>query len=156
MSVIGNLVVGFLTSLVIISASLLYHVKMPLMWMAIDAFIFTLIREIIKDLEDLPGDLKFKLNTLPLNIGIRATKKIVFGFYVSAYLATLLPVFIHYKLLNIIELDYLFITILIVHLPMFYLIAKLMQSIKPKDFSLQSKLLKLLILTGLISIHFLS
>lgn len=42
------------------------------------AFITTLIREIIKDMEDYLGDEKFGCNTLPIAYGIKNTKRIVY------------------------------------------------------------------------------
>jgi 4-hydroxybenzoate polyprenyltransferase len=43
------------------------------------AFITTLIREIIKDMEDYLGDEKFGCNTLPIAYGIKNTKRIVYA-----------------------------------------------------------------------------
>ena len=41
------------------------------------AFFMTLIREIIKNIEDLKGDYALKMNTLPILIGVKRTRNIV-------------------------------------------------------------------------------
>ena len=43
------------------------------------AFCFTMIREVIKDMEDVKGDATFGCRTLPLVIGIRKTKWFIYG-----------------------------------------------------------------------------
>ena len=48
-----------------------------LMHYAIFAFIINLIREIVKDLEDMDGDYQSGINTLPIAIGVQKTKIIV-------------------------------------------------------------------------------
>jgi len=45
---------------------------------ALFAFMTTLIREIIKDMQDIEGDSRFGCRTLPITIGIPATKYIIF------------------------------------------------------------------------------
>lgn len=46
---------------------------------AIFAFLLSLIREIIKDTEDLRGDQQFKSKTLPIVLGVRKTKNVLLG-----------------------------------------------------------------------------
>lgn len=78
---IGNLVIGFLTAVAVI---------MPLLWLerttalglavAAMAMVLTWIREIIKDMEDLKGDRTFGCKTLPILIGQRKSKWVVYLF----------------------------------------------------------------------------
>jgi 4-hydroxybenzoate polyprenyltransferase len=46
---------------------------------AIFAFIINFIREIVKDLQDVNGDLSQGMNTLPIVLGVKKTTKLVFG-----------------------------------------------------------------------------
>lgn len=75
----GNLVVSFLTGLSVFVIYVLYWQNLELIAMyAIFAFFISLIREIIKDLEDIEGDEKFGCKTLPIAIGVVATKRIIY------------------------------------------------------------------------------
>lgn len=76
---IGNLLVALLTGL----AVGLPAIEAPVMWQqaavfALYAFFVSLVREIIKDLEDLRGDQAFGCKTLPIVWGIRRTKGFIY------------------------------------------------------------------------------
>ena len=87
---IGNLQVAFLTALSIIMIALFdilpigmsnnngkeIILKIILIYAGF-SFIITLIREIIKDLEDIEGDQKIGANTLAIEYGIKKTKQII-------------------------------------------------------------------------------
>lgn len=100
----GNLVVSFLTGLSVFVLYLLYYSNLDSILMyATFAFFISLIREIIKDLEDIEGDEKFGCNTLPISIGPADTKKVVYGinllfigvvFYITKDWQMFLPFFI--------------------------------------------------------------
>ncbi len=64
---IGNFVVALLTGLSIFLVNILYHVHQPLVTIySLFAFAVTLVREIVKDAEDLKGDNTFGCKTLPI------------------------------------------------------------------------------------------
>jgi 4-hydroxybenzoate polyprenyltransferase len=80
MPVVGNLSVALLTGLSIYIVHLIFpdgHAMV--IAYALFAFCFTLIREIIKDMEDLKGDSTFGCKTLPVVVGIRKTKWFIYG-----------------------------------------------------------------------------
>ncbi len=61
-----------------------------LMWcfgFSVFAFLYSLIREIVKDIEDLEGDAAYGRNTLPIAFGVRITKTIVLGMYAISLVA---------------------------------------------------------------------
>ena len=65
---IGNLVVAILTGISIIIVDAIYRTGNPLIFIyACFAFFMTLIREIIKDMEDLRGDNSFGSKTMPVS-----------------------------------------------------------------------------------------
>lgn len=98
MLIVGNLVVALTTALVplmiafaniaylqrVYTAELLYQTTIPaaiFRWMlafALFAFILTLIREIIKDIQDQNGDREFECHSLPIVIGTTWTKVVVY------------------------------------------------------------------------------
>lgn len=90
----GNLVVALLSALVIITLAL-FNTQISgylILVYATFAFGISLIREIIKDTEDMRGDSKFDCKTLPITIGIRRTKKVLYviiGVYIALLLAHL-------------------------------------------------------------------
>ncbi|NVJ86328.1 MAG: geranylgeranylglycerol-phosphate geranylgeranyltransferase [Algoriphagus sp.] len=76
---IGNLTVAFLTGLSVYMLEFYYQKNELLVFTyAIFAFFLNLIREIIKDIEDRQGDRKHGCNTLPIVLGFRKTKQIIF------------------------------------------------------------------------------
>lgn len=111
------------------------------------AFIINLIREMVKDLEDIDGDYKAKINTLPIIIGRSRANKIVFAltlvtifaviFYISTYL---------YK--QIIAVIYFLILVVA---PLIYISIKLFVAKNKKDYSHISLVLKFIMLFGILS-----
>ena len=76
---IGNFVVAFLTALVIAEIALIYDPANRLIYMyAVFAFFINLIREIIKDMEDIQGDEHHGAKTLPILYGIHQTKRLLY------------------------------------------------------------------------------
>ena len=76
---IGNFTVALLTGLSIFIVNVLYPPWSVLVCLyTLFAFFITLVREIIKDLEDLKGDDTFGCRTLPIVYGIRKTKMIIY------------------------------------------------------------------------------
>ncbi len=89
---VGNFVVAFLTAGSIALPWLLYPFagKTNILIYTLFAFFATLVREIIKDLEDLKGDNTFGCKTLPIIWGLRKTKNLIYAlaiaFVVSVFL----------------------------------------------------------------------
>lgn len=76
----GNLTVALLTALSIYIINVLYQqVNYLVIAYALFAFAFTLVREIIKDMEDVKGDQTFGCLTFPVVYGMRKTKNLIYG-----------------------------------------------------------------------------
>ena len=154
-SVAGNLVISFLIALVLILGYYLYdRINMALIWAIVFAFEITFIREITKDVEDIEGDLKFELRTLPIILGVKQTKRVLLILYILFLISGSLPFIITYFLEGIWLWPYLISSIFLVQLPALYLIRLLLKSKEPSDFASQSNYLKLLMLTGIITLFF--
>ncbi len=155
-AIIGNLVVSSLASLVIICGGLLVHLKLPLMWMSIFAFQITLIREIIKDVEDIKGDLKNHLKTLPIIAGLRLTQIVLVSLIFALILSLPLPFLLHWWLFNEFLWTYLIISTLIVIFPLIWVIKTLIiKGFFIAKYSQTSKYLKWIMIGGIISCFFL-
>lgn len=76
---VGNFVVASMTGATLLSLILYYHSHELLLYTyALFAFGVTLIREIIKDIEDMKGDEMYGGSTLPIVIGLRKTKLFIY------------------------------------------------------------------------------
>lgn len=145
---IGNFVVAALTGLSIDLINLLYNQHNTLVIIfALFAFLMTLVREIVKDMEDMKGDTTFGCRTLPIVLGIRKTKWVVY-FIILIFSIVVLILNIQYSLL---PAGY-FIGFLL--LPMTILMIRLARADTIKEFYQLSQLCKLIMLLGIISMLF--
>ncbi len=108
------------------------------------AFMFTLIREIVKDMEDMQGDSELQRNTLPLVFGIQKTKWVVHVLSIII-IASLLTIYVMF-FQDIISIVYLSLTVI---LPLAYLQYKLHKSTGNKEFYKISQQLKIIMFFGL-------
>lgn len=75
----GNLLIAGLTSLSIFIVSVYYKQNYLMVGLyASLAFFVSLIREIVKDMEDIKGDAAFGARTLPITLGLRGAKRIIY------------------------------------------------------------------------------
>ncbi len=111
------------------------------------AFFMTLIREIIKDIEDIKGDYTLEMKTLPILIGIHRTKNVALVISSLVFLFVLL--LLKEELLHIPLLFWY--TILFIILPFVWFLYKLFTSKTTKDFQLLSELVKVIMFFGVLS-----
>ena len=99
-----------------------------LMHYAVFAFIINLIREIVKDMEDMDGDYQSGINSLPIAIGVQKTKIVVGVLTVIS-----IGILAYYVNSNLFELDYVvyYAMILIVG-PLIYFGVKLLNAATKK------------------------
>ena len=114
---------------------------------SIFAFLINLLREIVKDIQDIDGDHKAGMQTLPIVLGRNRTKHIVF---VLSVLPTLMLIFLlsNYFYDKTILVIYL---LLFVIGPLIVISIKLFNAKSKKDFIFISNLLKYVMLTGVLS-----
>lgn len=117
---------------------------------AIFAFMINFLREIVKDLEDVNGDYNQGMNTLPIVLGVERTAKVVFAlsfipslvllYYTNEYFAS-----------NNLYLTTIYSLLCVVG-PLLYFTIKCWSAKTQKDFRHLSKVLKFVLLFGIISI----
>ena len=119
-----------------------------LMHYAIFAFIINLIREIVKDMEDMDGDYQSGINSLPIAIGVQKTKIIVGVLTVIS-----IGILAYYVNSNLFELDYVvyYAMILIVG-PLIYFGVKLLNASTKKEYHHLSLVLKIILFFGILSV----
>jgi 4-hydroxybenzoate polyprenyltransferase len=161
---IGNLVVAILTALVpmlvvFYEATVLYQyyevyaVKSPdasiiFYWVggfAVFAFLTTLTREIIKDIEDFEGDAAYGRNTLPVVIGMFASRIVAIS--LTIIIIILLTLVWYFLLSDIITLIYLS---LVVALPLSYVIYQLIIGHNKVRLHRAGRIMKVVMITGIL------
>ncbi len=145
---IGNLVVAALTGLSILLLEVLYKNSSSLIVIySLFAFFITLVREVVKDMEDLKGDNTFGCKTLPIIWGIRKTK---------VFLYTLLAFF----LIGVLILNHFYTRLPIIYfliclfVPLGWLLVRLVSADTIKEFYQLSQLCKIIMLLGIVSMVF--
>ncbi|MDB5251951.1 MAG: ubiquinone biosynthesis protein UbiA [Flaviaesturariibacter sp.] len=115
------------------------------------AFIISLIREAIKDIEDLEGDRRYGCRTLPIVAGVTATK-----IYATVWIVVLAAALV---LLQLYMLQFgwwwavVYCSVLVIA-PLILLLLRQKNASAPADFSRLSRLAKLIMLTGIFSMIF--
>lgn len=117
---------------------------------AIFAFIINLIRELVKDAQDIEGDQTEDIRTLPVIIGIAKTTKVIFALALMAI--GLLAWYINDHLMNNQLYPAVIYSLILVIGPMIFFLVKIWSAKTKEDFALLSKVLKYVILFGVLSV----
>lgn len=159
---IGNIIISLLVSFVIIvvaifdlmpvinyqNAGMQQFVFSIMLDYAIFAFFINLIREMIKDQQDVKGDYNAGIQTLPILLGHKRTNKII-ALVIAVVIAGLIYYIYTYLFKNAFAV--LYVLFLIVG-PLLYTLIRTWSASQPKDYKHISTILKLVMLTGLLSI----
>jgi 4-hydroxybenzoate polyprenyltransferase len=116
------------------------------------AFLSTLIREIIKDVEDYEGDMAFGRNSMPVVIGIKTTRHVIVCL-IAFLLFSLF--YIYYRFLRVMpdgKPDYLtlgYFTLFLL-VPFIYLVIRLYRASGKDDYHICSIITKVIMLAGIL------
>ena len=161
---IGNLLIAFFLAVVPLTAGIieLYaDVKNPafanadinfafvyywVIGISLFAFLSTLVREIVKDMEDMTGDTSAGCRTIPIVMGKDAAKKIcqfmlLLMFFLLGYL--------QYQQSKVSDWKGLAYFSVFIQLPIIFIVAKLNGASQPGDFHKISTWVKILMVTGI-------
>lgn len=164
---VGNVVISVLTAWVIL---ILFFSKQPLqikhllsvghsevrffrlsILYASFAFVISLIREVIKDMEDIEGDRRYGCRTLPIVWGINAAK-----LFVSVWLVVLIAALVILQF-YVLPMGWwhsaLYCTITIIG-PLVWVLMHLFKAQNPAHFHRLSTVIKFVMLTGILSMVF--
>lgn len=142
---VGNISIAFLTGCSVLVIGVLYQEQFHLVLAyAVFAACVNLVREIVKDMEDLKGDASFGCKTIPILIGIPRTKYLLYG--LTAAFGVLF-FFIAYKLQN----DVLNNFFIVLTLPSIYFLFRLYRADRPAHFNSLSMLCKFIMMGGIFS-----
>lgn len=115
---------------------------------AIFAFLINLVREIVKDAEDVNGDYNQGLNTLPIALGVSRTSKL--ASILTVLSAIVLSWYLYTYIFNLTYATIYGLVLLIA--PLIFVSIKLWSAQKQKDFRFISAIFKLILLFGILSI----
>lgn len=164
---IGNVFISVLTAWVIL---ILFFAKYPLLMnelLIVDhdkvrffrlailyasfAFIISLIREVVKDIEDIDGDQKYGCRTMPIAWGIRASKV-----FIAVWMVVLIAalVILQIYVLGLGWWQSALYCVLLIILPLLISLKKLYQANTTSDYHTLSSLIKFVMFTGILSMLF--
>ncbi|HRH51576.1 MAG TPA: geranylgeranylglycerol-phosphate geranylgeranyltransferase [Panacibacter sp.] len=115
------------------------------------AFVISLIREVVKDMEDIEGDRKYGCKTMPVIWGINATK--IFAAVWIVVLAGVLVIVQVYALRLGWWLSVLY-SLILIFVPLVWIFRKLFSAQTPQDFHRISSAIKFVMFTGILSMIF--
>jgi 4-hydroxybenzoate polyprenyltransferase len=161
---IGNIIVALLTALVpllvvfyewpalyryySVNAVSLPHLDFIFYWVggfAVFAFLTTLSREIIKDIEDFEGDVAYGRNTVPVVIGVLLAKIVS----ISLVIITVVLLYLTWLFFINDKITLIYLSVAIV-LPLLVVIYKVVTSSNRKQLHRASSLMKIVMLTGIL------
>jgi 4-hydroxybenzoate polyprenyltransferase len=142
---VGNLAVSVLTGVSLLMLNVLYDTFNQLVIIyAVFAFFMTLIREIIKDMEDVKGDTTYGCKTLPIVWGMRKSKLVVYSL-LGIFIVVVGLINIRYAQLQMIYFAmFLFV-------PAAWLSVQLSRADTVRDYAWLSSLCKMMMLLGILS-----
>lgn len=161
---VGNIIVAFLTALVpllvvvfeimavcnhygcdLISLSSVDYIFYWVAGFSVFAFLTTLAREIVKDMEDFEGDSAYGSRSLPVIAGLRVSK--IVASLILAVTVILMIVMWALFINDIISLLYILLAIVI---PVLFSILLLIRGVRAEHFNTVSTIIKLGMLTGIL------
>ena len=115
---------------------------------AIFAFLISLIRELVKDAEDVEGDEKAAYHTFPVVHGLASARMLGVFLTVATLILLLFAIWGLFRIALIIPAIYLLVMVV---LPMVFIALRINKAKEKHDFSQLSSLLKLIMLAGILS-----
>ena len=147
MLLIGNVTIALLSaSMLLVVAVYNDMLNKTTLGYALFAFLISLIREIIKDIEDMKGDATFDCRTLPIVAGMRGAKLVLYPL-IAVFQAVLVAAILHPSTPLLFDI-HLFLLVLV---PSVWMVIKLVRADRKSDFSYLSNLNKLIMLMGILS-----
>lgn len=164
----GNVIISLLTAWVILVIGFITHyvvIKRPDLYAQVEAskllrrtflfagfaFIISLIREVVKDMEDINGDARYGCRTMPIVWGINAAK-----IFTATWLIVLLTA-VAIMIVYILPFEWWWAAAysgLLIIIPLLILLRKLIKAVSAADFHTVSTWLKLIMLSGILSMLF--
>ncbi|MCE7060943.1 geranylgeranylglycerol-phosphate geranylgeranyltransferase [Dyadobacter sp. CY343] len=142
---IGNFIVSLLTAMTLLILTVHYPENRHLVFIyAVFSFFISLVREIVKDMEDIKGDQAHGCRTLPIIWGIPRTRNFL-------YIVLVLFIFALFAMARVLNNSLLVLLFILLLLPILYLAFQLSRADTRRDFRQVSSLCKIIMLLGLMT-----
>lgn len=115
---------------------------------ALFAFVLTILREIVKDIQDINGDKKGGVYSIPIAIGRKRASLVAFVWNIGVLALVVYYVYTYLYQQQIAMLYFLFAIIA----PLLYFAIRILMAEKQQDYAKLSALLKIVMLTGVLSL----
>ncbi|HEY8658221.1 MAG TPA: geranylgeranylglycerol-phosphate geranylgeranyltransferase [Hanamia sp.] len=161
---IGNILISLLTAWVILVLTVAeYRFRISpqdIVWQRLlkvsfvyagFAFIISLVREVIKDMEDIEGDLKYKCKTMPIVWGLPVSK-VFTGVWIVVLTGLIAALQIY-----VLQFGWWYsalYSLLTIMIPLVWVLRKLYEANTPQQFHTLSKMVKMIMLAGILSMIF--
>ena len=146
---IGNLVVSFLLGASFLFVGVSHEMTSPMLIPMLLAFGLTFLREIIKDVADIEGDLSLGLKTYPIISGVDSYRRIIISLCLLVGFFSLVP-----YLMGIYGPGYLLLLMIGVEIPLLIIMFIFFKNPSISSAIFSARLLKFSTLMGLLSIYF--
>jgi len=143
----GNLIVSGILGMTFLFGSAIFGDMRPGIVPCCLAFGFNLIREVVKDMQDVKGDQALGARTFPLVFGLEAARRLVVILTLILILGALVPFF-----LKIYGIFYLIVLVLTVEIPLVFVIFSVRRDCTPANCGRLAALLKGDVFFGLLAI----
>jgi len=161
---IGNILISLLTAWVILVLTVAeYRFRISpqdIVWQRLlkvsfvyagFAFIISLVREVIKDMEDIEGDLKYECKTMPIVWGLPVSK-VFTGVWIIVLTGLIAALQIY-----VLQFGWWYsalYSLLTIMIPLIWVLRKLYEANTPQQFHKLSKMVKMIMLAGILSMIF--
>jgi 4-hydroxybenzoate polyprenyltransferase len=115
------------------------------------AFIVSLVREVVKDIEDMEGDMKYGCRTMPIVWGVNVAK-VFAGTWLAVLIGAL--VILQFYVLRKAGIVFVLYGLLLIDLPLVWILRKLYTAQTKADYHRLSNVIKGVMLGGILSIIF--
>lgn len=148
-ALVGNVSIASLTAALVLLPELQLRSGSKPVWLyALAAFLLTVVREIVKDVEDMRGDAEHDCRTLPIVLGVPRTKWVT-GFFLGCLLLLLLGV--EYSMAQTWQWELGLWLLTLVLLPLIWLAYQLRRADRRRHFAQLSAACKWIMLAGVVS-----
>lgn len=148
MPFLGNVIVALILGMAFLFSATLFGDWTKGLPPALLAFGFNFIREIIKDMQDVAGDMAVGARTLPIKFGLKGARNVVIGATAPLIISTFLPYW-----LNVYGKYYLWVVILLVDVPLLYVQIAIWRDYSSRKCALLARILKGDVFFGLLAIY---
>ncbi|MEE9451035.1 MAG: geranylgeranylglycerol-phosphate geranylgeranyltransferase [Ignavibacteriaceae bacterium] len=145
--ILGNIIVSLLTGLVFVYGGEAVNNPLAAIVPAVFAFLINLIREVVKDMQDVEGDLKQGIITFPGKFGFSSSKLLVAELTIVLILFTLYPF-----ITRLYKIEFTILIMAVVNPLLVYNLKILFKDHSSSDLNKISNILKVNMLIGLIAI----